>query len=200
LQRQKEAASAELENEKVVLERKKKTINDPKNLYFIFGLNVNNRAADGLFIYNCNRLILMYEHTKLQKSDKKYRGIVGIVNVPYLVLEPTHNKQAFADSKEQQLLINALGEYMDQYLRDVEENLNFEFWKSFGYLYQNDFHTLPSDEDVYKRKRLQSTGILLQCDSCLKWRKIQWNRRLMDSNFIKDDWQCSNNFELGKDK
>lgn len=26
-------------------------------------------------------------------------GVMGIVNVPYLVLEPTHNKQDFADGK-----------------------------------------------------------------------------------------------------
>ena len=30
---------------------------------------------------------------------RAYAGIVGFVDVPYLVLEPTHNKQDFADAK-----------------------------------------------------------------------------------------------------
>ena len=39
----------------------------------------------------------MYEHAKPQLRNKDYRGIIGIVDVPFLILEPTHNKQSFAD-------------------------------------------------------------------------------------------------------
>jgi hypothetical protein len=39
----------------------------------------------------------MYEHARPQIKNKDYRGIVGIVDVPFLILEPTHNKQSFAD-------------------------------------------------------------------------------------------------------
>lgn len=43
----------------------------------------------------------------------------GIVDVPYLVLEPTHNKQDFADAKEYRHLMRAMGEHMVQYWKDV---------------------------------------------------------------------------------
>jgi len=39
--------------------------------------------------------------------------------VPYLVLEPTHNKQDFADAKEYRLLLQAMGEHMLQYWKDI---------------------------------------------------------------------------------
>lgn len=45
--------------------------------------------------------------------------ISGIVDVPYLVLEPTHNKQDFADAKEYRHLMRAMGEHMIQYWKDV---------------------------------------------------------------------------------
>ena len=44
----------------------------------------------------------------------------GLVDVPYLVLEPTHNKQDFADAKEYRHLQQAMGEHMTQYWRDME--------------------------------------------------------------------------------
>ena len=39
--------------------------------------------------------------------------------MPYLVLEPTHNKQDFADAKEYRLLLQAMGEHMLQYWKDI---------------------------------------------------------------------------------
>ncbi len=46
-------------------------------------------------------------------------GVVGVVDVPYLVLEPTHNKQDFADAKEYRHLLRAMGEYLAQYWKDI---------------------------------------------------------------------------------
>lgn len=45
--------------------------------------------------------------------------VSGIVDVPYLVLEPTHNKQDFADAKEYRHLMKAMAEHMIQYWKDV---------------------------------------------------------------------------------
>jgi len=72
-------------------------LNGTKTINFTFGLNIHNKYADGLFYYNSNRLIIMYEHAKPQMKSKDYQGIIGIVDVPFLILEPTHNKQSFAD-------------------------------------------------------------------------------------------------------
>ena len=41
------------------------------------------------------------------------------MDVPYLVLEPTHNKQDFADAKEFRYLMKAMGEHMEQYWNDL---------------------------------------------------------------------------------
>lgn len=46
-------------------------------------------------------------------------GVVGVVDVPYLVLEPTHNKQDFADAKEYRHLLKAMGEHLAQYWKDT---------------------------------------------------------------------------------
>ena len=45
-------------------------------------------------------------------------GIIGYVDIPYLVLEPTHNKQDFADNREYTILKKALGEYMLDYWKN----------------------------------------------------------------------------------
>jgi len=86
LRRRKEALEEEVQLCEKNFELKKKEVDSPKHLEFIFGLNINNRDADGLFIYNCNRLIIMHETTKQQlKYRNEYRGIVGVVNIPYYV-------------------------------------------------------------------------------------------------------------------
>lgn len=51
------------------LARKKADLSATKTLTLIFGLNISNRAADGVFVYNCGRLITMYE--KIGQPNKK---------------------------------------------------------------------------------------------------------------------------------
>ena len=139
----------------------------------------------------------MFEHTKQQKENNEFAGIVGLVNVPYLVLEPTHNKQHFADSQEQKQLINALGEHMEQYVKDLQIKLNADFWRKFGYF--DDAPELPSNEEGFRRRRLQTTNTFVQCDSCLKWRHLSWNKRLLEPNYPPDNWVCTDNMEAGRD-
>lgn len=40
-----------------------RALKEPKELNFIFGINIERRDQDGMFIYNCSRLIKMYEKT-----------------------------------------------------------------------------------------------------------------------------------------
>lgn len=51
------------------LSKKRVELNTTKILTFIFGLNIQNRTADGIFIYNRGRLIKMYQ--KSGQSSKK---------------------------------------------------------------------------------------------------------------------------------
>ncbi|CAF5168150.1 unnamed protein product, partial [Rotaria magnacalcarata] len=51
------------------LVKKRMEMNTTKTLAFIFGLNIQNRSSDGVFVYHCGRLIKMYE--KVGQANKK---------------------------------------------------------------------------------------------------------------------------------
>ena len=38
-----------------------RSLREPKTLNFIYGVNLDNRNQDGVFVYNCSRLIKMYQ-------------------------------------------------------------------------------------------------------------------------------------------
>ena len=38
-----------------------RSLKEPKTLNLIFGMNIENRNRSGVFVYNCSRLIKMYE-------------------------------------------------------------------------------------------------------------------------------------------
>lgn len=194
-------AESEVQACKLNLERIKQNFNELKSLEFIFGVNVHNRPADGLFIYNCHRLILMHEHTKQQTKGTQFRGIVGVVDVPRMVLQPMHNKQRFIDANEEKLLINQMATYMEYYVQELHSSkslmLDLAFWKKFGY-YDMHFNYLPNDETLPKRMRIQETTTLVQCNRCLHWRVLPWNRRMLAGGYPPDDWECQDNTEVDK--
>ncbi|XP_075625304.1 ATPase MORC2 isoform X2 [Balearica regulorum gibbericeps] len=110
----------EADVKKRIKDAKQRALKEPKELNFIFGVNIEQRDLDGMFIYNCSRLIKMYEKVGPQlEGGMACGGVVGVVDVPYLVLEPTHNKQDFADAKEYRHLLKAMGEHLAQYWKDV---------------------------------------------------------------------------------
>ncbi|KAH8872609.1 ATPase MORC2 [Schistosoma japonicum] len=179
-----------------VVTRKLKSIKDPKTLTFYFGVNVMNRACDGMFVYNCSRLIKMYQRIGPQQdSSMMCRGVVGIVDVPYMVLEPTHNKQDFADAKEYRQLMRAMADHLMQYWDDLgidkEPDSLIRFWKSFGYLSAR-WRDPPSVEEKYARRRCCSISICVQCDKCLKWRILPFSQSLVGRD-VPDNWQCRDN-------
>ncbi|CAH8570481.1 unnamed protein product [Schistosoma intercalatum] len=179
-----------------VVTRKLKSIKDPKTLTFYFGVNVMNRACDGMFVYNCSRLIKMYQRIGPQQdSSMMCRGVVGIVDVPYMVLEPTHNKQDFADAKEYRQLMRAMADHLMQYWDDLgidkEPDSLIRFWKSFGYLSAR-WRDPPSVEEKYARRRCCSVSICVQCDKCLKWRILPFSQSLVGRD-VPDNWQCRDN-------
>jgi hypothetical protein len=64
------------------------------------------------------------------------RGIIGVVDIPSIILEPTHNKQSFADEKEYHFLLKNMGEYMRQYWTETGiEHYVKEFWETYGKIY-----------------------------------------------------------------
>lgn len=181
---------------KDITEEKIKQLKEPKILTFMFGMNLERRTHDGCFIYNNGRLIRMYEKMNPQmEGTKKCCGVVGVVDIPFVVLEPTHNKQDFADSREYRQLLRAMGEHMDQYWRDLNLAAQpgglVQFWQQFGYI-SNDWNLAPSEEERFIKKRLMSVNLTLQCDICLKWRILPYESKQAKGEFA-DTWSCSQN-------
>ena len=154
---------------------------------------MENRDADGLFIYNCHRLILMFAETKEQRNDKDLRGIVGVVDIPYTIMKPMHNKQSFQDKVGIQSLIKTIGEYMECYSRYLNVTLNDEFWKDYGYVPK--ILGPPSYQDKpFRRKRMAHVKPVIQCCKCLKWRAVPFQSRFLDEpQFPPEEWACSMN-------
>ncbi|KAM5273658.1 ATPase MORC2-like [Ctenodactylus gundi] len=191
----------EAEVKKRFKEAKEQALKEPKELEFIFGVNIERRYLDGMFIYNCSRLIKMYEKVGPQlEGGLACGGVVGIVDVSYLVLEPTHNKQDFADAKEYRHLLKAMGEHLIQYWKDiaVAQRGIVKFWDEFGYLSAN-WNQPPSNELRYKRRRAMEVPTTIQCDLCLKWRTLPFQMSLVEKDY-PDTWVCSMNPDPDQDR
>uniref|UniRef100_A0A3Q3JSU9 CW-type domain-containing protein n=1 Tax=Monopterus albus TaxID=43700 RepID=A0A3Q3JSU9_MONAL len=183
---------------KRILEAKQKALKEPKELNFIFGVNIEQRDLDGMFVYNCSRLIKMYEKTGPQlEGGMACGGVVGVVDVPYLVLEPTHNKQDFADAKEYRHLLKSMGEHLAQYWKDTNIG-KVKFWDEFGYLSAS-WSAPPSSEPRYKRRRAMEIPITIQCDKCLKWRTLPFQMDAVDKRY-PDSWVCLMNPDSTQDR
>ncbi|XP_064322774.1 ATPase MORC2 isoform X1 [Phalacrocorax carbo] len=184
-----------------IKDAKQRALKEPKELSFVFGVNIEQRDLDGMFIYNCSRLIKMYEKVGPQlEGGMACGGVVGVVDVPYLVLEPTHNKQDFADAKEYRHLLKAMGEHLAQYWKDVAiaQRGIIKFWDEFGYLSAN-WNQPPSSELRYKRRRAMEIPTTIQCDVCLKWRTLPFQLSSVEKNY-PDSWVCSMNPDPEQDR
>ncbi|XP_029879886.1 ATPase MORC2 isoform X1 [Aquila chrysaetos chrysaetos] len=191
----------EADVKKRIKDAKQRALKEPKELNFIFGVNIEQRELDGMFIYNCSRLIKMYEKVGPQlEGGMACGGVVGVVDVPYLVLEPTHNKQDFADAKEYRHLLKAMGEHLAQYWKDVAiaQRGIIKFWDEFGYLSAN-WNQPPSSELRYKRRRAMEIPTTIQCDLCLKWRTLPFQLSSVEKNY-PDSWVCSMNPDPEQDR
>nr|XP_056715305.1 ATPase MORC2 [Euleptes europaea] len=191
----------EADVKKRMKEAKQQALKEPKELNFIFGVNIEQRHLDGMFVYNCSRLIKMYEKVGPQlEGGMACGGVVGVVDVPYLVLEPTHNKQDFADAKEYRHLLRAMGEHLAQYWKDIKiaQMGISKFWDDCGYLSAN-WNQPPSNELRYKRRRAMQIHTTIQCDLCLKWRRLQFQLSSVEQGY-PDSWVCAMNTEPGQDR
>uniref|UniRef100_A0A9J8B6H8 MORC family CW-type zinc finger 2 n=1 Tax=Cyprinus carpio carpio TaxID=630221 RepID=A0A9J8B6H8_CYPCA len=195
------ALRAEATRKQAIHASKQKALKEPKELNFIFGVNIERRDQDGMFVYNCSRLIKMYEKTGPQlEGGMACGGVVGVVDVPYLVLEPTHNKQDFADAKEYRHLLRAMGEYLAQYWKDIgiAQKGIVKFWDEFGYLSAN-WNSVPSNELRFRRRRAMEIPVTIQCDKCLKWRTLPFQMDAVDKRY-PDSWVCLMNPDGNQDR
>ncbi|KAL7673374.1 hypothetical protein ACOME3_008233 [Neoechinorhynchus agilis] len=157
-----------------------------------YGINIHNRRRDGVFIYNRNRLITMYE----KDIDLNVPGIVGVINIPQDVIEPTHNKQGFANNLEYRYLLRNIMRTMSVYVFDTKYRGKdeVELWLRCGYPANKEWSDViaPSDEPKFVRKRNFGMNVVAQCDKCLKWRVYAYGTPA-SSVEVPSDWECSMN-------
>uniref|UniRef100_A0A6J0UMS0 MORC family CW-type zinc finger protein 1 isoform X3 n=1 Tax=Pogona vitticeps TaxID=103695 RepID=A0A6J0UMS0_9SAUR len=185
-----------LENENRMREKLddiQRNLRRPKKLFLIFGMNIQNRSQDGMLIYSNNRLIRMFEKVGPQKNIGSCfgAGAVGIVDVPTEIMEPTHNKQAFANVKEYNCLLKAMGNCLAQYWKDIGISQKGEkaFWSDFGYQ-SNKWNEKASETLQYKRRRAVEIPDIVQCDMCLKWRLVSLDSDI-NHRGSHDIWNCA---------
>ncbi|KAF3850878.1 hypothetical protein F7725_012650 [Dissostichus mawsoni] len=185
---------------KRILEAKQKALKEPKELNFIFGVTLVRETWMGCLCTTA-RLIKMYEKTGPQlEGGMACGGVVGVVDVPYLILEPTHNKQDFADAKEYRHLLKSMGEHLAQYWKDtnIAQKGIVKFWDEFGYLSAS-WSAPPSSEPRYKRRRAMEIPLTIQCDKCLKWRTLPFQMDAVDKRY-PDSWVCLMNPDSNQDR
>ncbi|XP_067848319.1 ATPase MORC2-like [Heptranchias perlo] len=186
-------AQRDIDRKKKLYQEKLRALKEPNNLSFIFGVNIEKRNLDGMFIYNNSRLIKMYKRIGVQLNRMACSGVVGVVDVPSVMMEPTHNKQDFADAKEYHSLLRVMGQFLLQYWKDlgIAQMGIVKFWNEFGYLSSN-WNLSPSNALQYKRRRAVEIQVTVQCDLCLRWRTLPSNLDIND-RVLPDIWVCSMN-------
>ncbi|XP_078264978.1 ATPase MORC2-like [Rhinoraja longicauda] len=185
----------DVERKKKLYQEKLRALKKPIKLTFIFGVNIENRNCDGMFIYNNCRLIKMYKRigVQLDRGLRSCDGVVGVVNVPSAMMEPTHNKQDFADAREYHSLLRVMGQCLLQYWKglDIARAGIVKFWNEFGYVSTN-WDWPPSAAVQYRRRRAAEIPVTVQCDLCLRWRVLPSNVDVNDGE-LPDPWICSMN-------
>ncbi|KAM9671217.1 MORC family CW-type zinc finger protein 1 [Dama dama] len=178
-----------------ILQEKQRELRKARTLTLFFGVNIENRSQAGMFIYSNNRLIKMHEKVGPQLKLKSLlgAGVVGIVNIPLEIMEPSHNKQEFLNVHEYNHLLKVMGQYLVQYCKDTgisNRNLTL-FWNEFGYQGNKDMEK-SSDSIQYQRRQAMAIPCMIQCDLCLKWRVLPPSTDYQEKEFF-DIWICANN-------
>jgi hypothetical protein len=177
-------------------------------IIFQFGANVKNPSRCGYFIYNGSRLISTPEmlNKKLEINGIESNGIVGIVNIPHSVLQPSQYKTDILKTEiEKQItkLKKVLDKHMECYLKvfkfQIKEKHKFEtlhkLWDMFGYdLNRNLIPRVAKDENQkegFFRHQYFKTKNLMQCDRCQKFRVLTHESHYVNFKF-PDNWVCEN--------
>ncbi|KAM9319591.1 LOW QUALITY PROTEIN: MORC family CW-type zinc finger protein 3 [Gastrophryne carolinensis] len=125
----------------------------PKTVKITFGYNCRNKEHYGIMMYHKNRLIKSYVRVGAQlKANNMGVGVVGIIECNFL--KPTHNKQDFDYTNDYRLTLTALGDKLNDYWNEMK--------------FKNKEELSVPVEDIAKKPDQN----WVQCDSCLKWRKL----------------------------
>ncbi|XP_010628492.1 MORC family CW-type zinc finger protein 1 [Fukomys damarensis] len=190
-----EKALEDVEAKHKNLKEKQRELKKARTLSLFFGVNIENPRQYGMFLYSNSRLIKMHEKVGPQLKWKSLlgTGVIGIVNIPLEIMEPSHNKQEFLNTQEYNQLRKVMGQYLVQYCKDTgisNRNLTL-FWNEFRY--QNNKNAEKSLDSIqYQRRQAMAIPFIIQCDLCLKWRVLPSSTNYQKEEFL-DTWICANN-------
>ncbi|XP_031752418.1 MORC family CW-type zinc finger protein 3 isoform X1 [Xenopus tropicalis] len=143
----------------------------PNAINITFGYNCRNKEHYGLMMYHNNRLIKAYKRVGCQsKANNKGVGVVGVVECNFL--NPIHNKQDFAYTEEYRRTMETLGVKLNDYWNTMQERKGKK-----------------SDPQSPLEEQNIPDQTWVQCDSCLKWRKVPDGVTISED----DEWFCSMN-------
>ncbi|XP_041911752.1 MORC family CW-type zinc finger protein 1 [Arvicola amphibius] len=176
------------------LRQKQRTLRKARILSLFFGVHIEDQNQAGMFIYSNNRLIKMHEKVGPQLKMKSLlgAGVIGIVNIPLEIMEPSHNKQEFLNVQEYNHLLKVMGQYLVQYCKDTgisNRNLTV-FWDEFKYQHSKDMDR-SVESLLCRRRQAMAIPFILQCDLCLKWRVLPSPSNYQEES--PDMWICANN-------
>ncbi|XP_053483629.1 uncharacterized protein LOC128609188 isoform X2 [Ictalurus furcatus] len=146
-----------------------------KAITITFGYNTKSKEHYGLMMYHNNRLIKAYERVACQRkyqADRRAVGVIGVIECNHLT--PTHNKQGFDDTEDYRKTLKNVGNKLKEY------------WKQQVYVHELKPNCTESFEDTVK----QPDQNCIQCDNCLKWRKLPDG---IDPKKLPKKWFCHMN-------
>jgi len=141
----------------------------------VFGFNKRTRYHFGMMLYHKNRLIKQYVRVGIQNGGtSRGRGVIGLVDAYFLT--PTHNKQDFIYDDKYRLLMEALANKLLSYW----QSCNIDNPSAGGIGIANLFAIIL--------KKKNSGPFWIQCDKCLKWRRVE-----KTPDTFAEDWTCDLN-------
>uniref|UniRef100_G1RU88 MORC family CW-type zinc finger 4 n=1 Tax=Nomascus leucogenys TaxID=61853 RepID=G1RU88_NOMLE len=140
-----------------------------KQVRITFGFSCKNSNQFGIMMYHNNRLIKSFEKVGCQVKPTRGEGVgvIGVIECNFL--KPAYNKQDFEYTKEYRLTINALAQKLNAYWKEKTSRDNFE--------------TSTVARPILK----VPDQTWVQCDECLKWRKLPGK---IDPSMLPARWFC----------
>uniref|UniRef100_A0A2K5IX80 CW-type domain-containing protein n=1 Tax=Colobus angolensis palliatus TaxID=336983 RepID=A0A2K5IX80_COLAP len=140
-----------------------------KQVRITFGFSCKNSNQFGIMMYHNNRLIKSFEKVGCQVKPTRGEGVgvIGVIECNFL--KPAYNKQDFEYTKEYRLTINALAQKLNAYWKEKTSQDNFE--------------TSAVARPILK----VPDQTWVQCDECLKWRKLPGK---IDPSMLPARWFC----------
>ncbi|XP_010612369.1 MORC family CW-type zinc finger protein 4 isoform X2 [Fukomys damarensis] len=137
-----------------------------KQVRITFGFSSKKSNHFGIMMYHNNRLIKSFEKVgcQVKPTHGEGVGVIGVIECSFL--KPTYNKQDFEYTKEYRLTINALAQKLNAYWKEKTSQEKCE-------------------TSAVTRKIPDQTWV--QCDECLKWRKLPGK---VDPSTLPARWFC----------